>query len=142
MPKIAKKEFDKTPRRVRKGEIQRKSQDNQDPFDYCICSWKEWMYGDADRDLGLKAMGGLISNADGYGTDPAEQDQARDTRIAIATDAMIDSLKLIHRWAIYESTGVATAWKFPNANLITTYEAARQELEGLLRKNVCTGVLF
>ncbi len=142
MPKIEKKEFDKTPRRVLKGESHTKNWQNEEPFDNCLRCWKTWMFGDADRDLGMKAMGGLISNSDGYGADPAEQDQARDTRIAVATDAMIDSMKLIHRWAIYESTGVGTVWKFPNADLIITYEAARQELEILLRKNVCTGVLF
>lgn len=129
-------------RRVPKGQAKRESRGNQDPFDYCLECWKDWMFGDADRDLNAKAMGGLIGNIDGYSCDPYEQQQASETRIAAASDAMIDGLKIIHRWAIYESTGVGTPWKFPRADLIATYADARIELESMLKKNVCTGVLF
>ena len=115
---------------------------DEDILDYCLCCWSEWMRGDADRDLRAKPMGGLMGNADGYGADEDEKQQARDTRMAVATDAMIDSMTMLHRWAIYTSTGVGTAWKFPRADLLETYSAARIALELLLRKNVCTGILF
>jgi hypothetical protein len=112
------------------------------PLDECLACWKGWMHGDADRDLGAKPMGGLVGDADGHGVDMYEQQQARDTRIAIATDAMIESMQRLHIWAIYKLCSLATPWNFPNADLLSVGEEARQVLVEKLKKNVCTSVLF
>lgn len=130
------------PQRVRKQDVQAARQVMPDGLEYCLACWKAWMHGDADRDLGAKPMGGLASDTDGYGISSAEQQQARDTRVAAATDAMIESLSRIHIWAIYRSCSVGQVWDFPNADLIAVAEEARAALTTKLKKNVCTGVLF
>lgn len=112
------------------------------PLDVCLACWKTWMHGDPDRDLGAKPMGGLVGDTDGHGVDAHEEQQARDTRIAIATDAMIESLDRIHVWAIYRLCSMATPWRYPNADLTLVGEDARQALLAKLKKNVCTSVLF
>jgi len=112
------------------------------PLDECLACWKAWMHGDADRNLSAKSMGGLVGNTDGHGADIHEQQQARDTRIAVATDAMIDSLPRQQIWAIYRLCSLATPWRFPGADLVVVGEQARQALLVKLKKNVCTSVLF
>jgi hypothetical protein len=113
-----------------------------EPLDYCLDCWKEWMAGDADRDLGAKTMRGLVGDEDGYGVDLHESQQSRDRRIGAATDAMIESLSRLHFWAIYKSCSIDTAWRFPNADLIETAMEARDALTGKLKNNSCTGILF
>jgi hypothetical protein len=129
-------------KRVKKSDVVPDSWVKPDGLLYCLDCWQEWMHGDADRDLGAKPMGGLAGDADGYGISSAEQQQARNNRIAVATDAMIDSLKRIHIWAIYTSCSVGKVWNYPNADLISVAEEARVALTEKLKKNICTGVLF
>ncbi|CDG84554.1 hypothetical protein [Janthinobacterium agaricidamnosum] len=112
-----------------------------EPLDMCLDLWKIWMAGDADRDLGIKTTR-FLNGGDGHSVDLYEAQQASDTRIAEATDAMIDSMSRIHAWAIYRLSGQATAWTFPNASLSEVGQEARGELRKLLKKNVCTGVFF
>jgi hypothetical protein len=112
------------------------------PLDLCLELWKTWMHGDGDRDLGTKAMGGLMGDTDGHGIDVHEQQQAADMRIAMATDAMIESMDRIHIWAIYKLCSIANPWRFPNADILVVGEEARQVLFRKLKKNVCTAVLF
>jgi hypothetical protein len=57
-------------------------------------------------------------------------------------NAMVDSLPMLHRWAIYKSQGIATAWRFPNADYGNTLTAAREALEEKLRKNIATRIHF
>lgn len=114
----------------------------QDGLEICLDCWKSWMAGDADRDLGAKTMSGLVGDGDGRGPDMHEAQQASDNRIAAATDAMIDSMKLIHRWAIYKSCSMATPWRFDNADFLTVAETARIDLQQKLKRNSCTGILF
>ena len=129
-------------KRVRKEEVAFDSWVKPEPLDLCLDCWKTWMAGDGDRDLGAKTMGMLTGNSDGYGNDPAEAQQARDTRIAVATDAMIDSLKRIQIWAVYKMCGIATPWGFPNTDFMTEVAAAREALIAKLKKNTCTAILF
>jgi len=129
-------------RRVRKEEVQRDTREKLDALSYCLDCWKTWMHGDADRDLGAKTMSGLVGDSDGYGVSVYEAQQVADTKIAIATDAMIDSLKPIHAWAVYKMCSIATPWNFPNADFVTVGEQARIELERKLKNNVCTSILF
>lgn len=129
-------------RRVRKEEVQRDTWVKPDPLDFCLDCWHNWMAGDSDKDLGAKTMRMLSGNADAYGRDPAEQQQQRDNEIGAATDAMIDSLSMLHRWAIYKLCGLSTVWDFPRADLLTVGPAARVALAEKLKRNVCTGVLF
>ena len=129
-------------RRVTKSEMQVSKAIQDDPLQLCLDCWKVMMNGDADRDLKAKTMGGLIGNSDGYGVDIYEAQHASDMRIAQATDAMIDSMRLLYKWAIYRSCSIASPWRFPNADLVTVAETARLELIEKLKKNVCTSVLF
>lgn len=113
-----------------------------DPVDYCLECWKAWMYGDADRDLGTKTARGMAGNSDGHGVDIHEAQQAHDTKVAEATDAMIDSLPRIQIWAIYRMCSVSTAWRFPNADILVVGPVARAALSEKLKHNVCTGIFF
>lgn len=129
-------------RRVRKEEIEPISTIQPDGLHICLECWKSWMMGDGDRDLGVKTMRGLIGEGDGHGNDSSEAQQAADNRIAAATDAMIDSLSVCHRWAIYKICSIASSWRFPNTDFAAIAEQARNELEKKLRKNTCTAVFF
>ncbi len=113
-----------------------------DPLDLCLELWVAWMAHDADRDMGVKTMRGLSGEGDGRGVDMHEAQQATDTRIAQATDAMIDSMARIHIWAIYKLCSQATPWRFPNAVFADVAMEARAELTKRLKNNVCTAVLF
>lgn len=113
-----------------------------DPLDLCLELWVAWMAHDADRDMGVKTMRGLSGEGDGRGVDMHEAQQATDTRIAQATDAMIDSMARIHIWAIYKLCSQATPWRFPNAVFADVAMEARAELTKCLKNNVCTAILF
>lgn len=129
-------------KRVRKTEVRRESWAQPDPLDLCLDCWKIWLAGDSDKDLGAKGSRLLRGDGDGYGMTPDEAQQQRDNAIGAATDAMIDSLIPIHRWAIYSLCGVPTVWKYPNADLFLIGPEARESLALKLKKNVCTSVLF
>lgn len=113
-----------------------------DPLDLCLELWAAWMAHDADRDMGFKTMRGLSGEGDGRGLDMHEAQQAADTRIAQATDAMIDSMSQIHKWAVYKMCSLATPWRFPMATYEDVAIDARNELIARLKRNVCTAVLF
>ncbi len=110
-----------------------------EPIDYCLIRWRDWMRTGGHRDLGARVM------SDGVGgscVDVYEQQHQRDMDVAKATDAMIDSMAALYRWAIYKSCSIAYPWRFPNADPLVVIEPAREALESLLRKNSCTAVLF
>lgn len=113
-----------------------------DPLDLCLELWKAWLSEGPDRLLAAKTMRGLSGDGDGHGVDLHEAQRANDTRIAQATDAMIDSMQRIHIWAIYTMCSQATPWRFPNASFVDVAQEARSELQRLLKNNVCTAVLF
>lgn len=129
-------------RRVRKEEVRRESWAQPEPLDLCLDCWKIWLAGDSDKDLGTKGSRLLRGDGDGYGITPDEAQQQRDNEIGAATDAMIDSLSHLHRWAIYELCGVPTVWKYPNADLFLIGPEARNALTEKLRWNVGTRMLF
>lgn len=129
--------------RVRKEDIEALPvrEEKPDGLQVCLDYWRAWMYADSDRDLGAKTMS-LYSKGIRAKLDSDEQEQLWVMKVGAATDAMIESLKRIHIWAIYEANNMATPWKFPNADLVAVYEQARTLLEEKLRKNTCTAVIF
>lgn len=130
-------------RRVRKEDSPPAVKQDIDPLDICLSCWKMVMSGDSDKDLGAKSMRLLSGDGDGYGnSDPWDSQEKRDREIGDATDAMIDSLKPLHRWAIYKLQGVSTVWMYPNADLLQVGPAALDELRAKLRVNICTRALF
>lgn len=128
-------------RRVRKAEVPVQSFVKSDGLDTCLACWKVWMASDPDRDLGMKTMSGMVGEASDH-QDIYEAQQAADNRIAIATDAMINSLDRLHKWAIYRSCSIASVWQFPNANLLQASSEAKDVLSAKLKVNTCTSVLF
>jgi hypothetical protein len=128
-------------RRVRKAEAPAQHFVRADGLDTCLACWKSWMASDPDRDLGVKTMGCLV----GEGVDLQdiyEAQQAEDNRIGAATDAMINSLDRLHRWAIYRACSIASVWNFPHADVIEVFSEAKNALSSKLKKNICTSVLF
>lgn len=128
--------------RVKKQDVQIDTWVRPDPLDYCLAAWKVWMADGGQRNLGARIMGGLVGEVDGHGRDINEAQHSHDMQIAAATDAMIDSLDRIHVWAIYATCRIATAWRFPDADLVTTATEARDRLIAKLKKNECTRNLF
>jgi hypothetical protein len=117
-----------------------------DGLDVCLDYWATWM-GKSDKDLGAqrqKLGGGAREDGD-YESDQNAGDSARMRRedeIAIATDAMINSLTIAHRWAISRKCGVCTTWRYPQLDYLSVAIEACVDLEKKLRGNVATRMLF
>lgn len=113
----------------------------------CLNHWRDWMHH-SDRDLGAKGQSGLLSAADernGYDDGAAAGDAAAaraSRQIAMATDAMIDSLPRHYKAAIYRAANIASVWRFPNLDFVTTLPQAEEELREKLAKNVATRAFF
>lgn len=139
-------------RRVRKEEVTIDTWIKPDGYSRCMDCWKRWMDAD-DRDLSASrpkyGEGAEEDDEDGgnrprvaYESDPYEEQRKADYRIGEATNAMIDSLKQLYRWAIYKQCGITTQWRFPAMNLLVVLPEAENKLEEMLRKNIVTGTLF
>jgi len=113
--------------------------DQPDPYASLIACWVSYMRTD-DRDLGSRGMK-LASDAAADRDVHAEQYLA-DLKIGEAVNAMVDSLTVQHRWAIYKSQRLTAVWRFPNANYDEVLLAARDDLEAKLKKNVATRLYF
>lgn len=128
--------------RVRKADHPPAALAQPDPLDMCLDCWKSYQHGDSDRNLSAKTMHGLTGIADAYGISIEEAQQAHDSKIGAATDAMIDSMSRLHIWAIYKLCGMATPWRFDSADLLMVGPAARADLTVRLKANVACSVFF
>lgn len=128
--------------RVRKSDAKIEFIRKPDGLEICLDCWTSWLCSDPDRDLGVKTMRLPTGDADGYGRTTHEAQHEREMQIGAATDAMIESLSFLHRWAIYKLNGVASVWGFPNADLLIVGPAAQAALIDKLRRNVATSILF
>lgn len=128
--------------RVRKFDIPIVPRETLDGVERCLSCWKSWIEQKGDRDLGAKTMRGLQGDGDGYGETSVHDAQlANDNRIGAATDAAIDSLGRLHKWAIYKMCSIASPWRYPNADIMVCGPAAMDELKAKLKENCCTGAL-
>lgn len=127
--------------RIRKVDIPPRPIDSPDGVSYCLSCWKSWMQQKGDRDLGAKTMRGLQGEGDGYGeTSVHDAQQANDNRVGAATDAAIDSLKNLHKWAIYNMCSIASPWRY-TADILHIGPVAMDALKAKLKDNCCTGAL-
>ena len=126
-------------RRVRREEVARPAFDQPDPYGQLMACWADYMRVD-DRDLGSRGMK-LVSDAEDE-RDVHAQQRVADLRMGETVNAMVDSLSMQHRWAIYKSQGIASAWRFPNARYEDVLMDARDDLEKKLRNNVATRLQF
>ena len=76
------------------------------------------------------------------GRDVHQEQRLADIRMGEAVNAMVESLSIQYRWAIYRSQGISTAWRFQNASYADVLTAARDELEKKLRAHVATRLYF
>lgn len=128
-----------TLRRVRRDEVVKPAFSSADPYAELMACWVAYMRTD-DRDLGVD---GMKLNGEGVDErDVHEQQRAADMKIGQAVGAMVDSLTVQHRWAVYKSQRLAAVWRFPNADYEIVLMAARDDLEDKLRKNVATRLYF
>jgi hypothetical protein len=128
-----------TLRRVRRDEVVKQAHHRPDPYALLLACWVDFMRAD-DRDLG---MGGMKLTSDAtLDVNVHDAQRTADLKIGEAVNAMVHSLPALHRWAIYKSQGIATAWRFQNADFGSTLSAAREELEEKLRKHVATQLYF
>ncbi len=128
-----------TLRRVRREEVVKPAFNKPDPYALLMACWVDYMRTN-DRDLGAGGMK-LASDAE-PDIDVHAAQRAADLKIGEAVGAMVDSLPMLHRWAISKSHSIATVWRFPNADYAGTLQAARDELEEKLRKHVATRLYF
>jgi hypothetical protein len=126
--------------------------DEPAPLQICLGHWRDWMH-QCDRDLGAKGQSGIVNGSDehdGYDDNSAAGDAAaaRASReIAMATDAMIDSLPRHYKAAIYRSCNITSewrpsVWRFPNMDFAAVLPEAEQELAEKLSKNIATRAFF
>jgi hypothetical protein len=114
---------------------------------FCLNHWRDWMQHD-DRDLGAKVQQiGRSPDGEHEGYDDSaansEAAAARASRgIAMATDAMIDSLDRHYKAAIYRSCSIASVWRFPNLAFEVVLPEAERELTEKLKRNVATRAFF
>lgn len=126
-------------RRVRREDAVKRAFNKPDPYVLLLACWVDFMRSN-DRDLGV---GGMKLASDALAeVDVYDAQRAADLKIGEAVDAMVSSLPQLHRWAIYKGQGIATAWRFPNADFGATLTDAREELEAKLRKHVATQLYF
>lgn len=113
--------------------------DRPDPYSMLMACWADFMRTD-DRDLGA---GGMRLQSDAAAErNVHDQQRIADLKMGEAVNAMVDSLVMQHRWAIYKSQGISSAWRFPNARYEDVLSDARDELEKKLRNNVATRLYF
>lgn len=126
-------------RRVRREEVAKPAFRKPDPYVQLMACWVDYMRVD-DRDLGSRGMK-LESDAE---PDVSVHDAQRtaDLRMGEAVNAMIDSLTVLQRAAVYKSQGIATVWRFASSNYEVVLLQAREELEEKLKKNLATRTYF
>jgi hypothetical protein len=122
-------------RRVRRAEVAQPAFDKPDPYALLMACWVDYMRCD-DRDLGAGRMKLAGEGADER--DVHEQQRAADIKLGESVNAMVDSLSVQYRWAIYKSQGISRGWRFQNADYEAVLMAARDELEEKLHKHVAT----
>jgi len=110
-----------------------------DPYATLMACWIDYMRV-PDLHLSSKGMK-LIGDAPPDAT-VGEAQYIADLKLGESVNAMVDSLTAQHRWAIYKSQGISTAWRFPNANYEAVLLDARDDLEKKLRKHVATRMYF
>jgi hypothetical protein len=116
------------------------------PLDICLGHWTSWMQQD-DRDLGAKSQAGIHGGAeegeqhDGFDVAAAAADAAANRvsrEIAMATDAMINSLPRDFKAAIWRRCNMTSVWSFPNMDFTAILPQAEEALSEKLSKNVAT----
>jgi len=126
-------------RRVRRDGVATHTFNKPDAYAQLLACWVDFMRSN-DRDLGVGGMK-LVGDAEAH-INVHDAQRVADLKIGEAVDAMVSSLPQLQRWAIKKSQGIATAWRFPNADFGATLSAARDELEAKLRKHVATQLYF
>jgi len=126
-------------RRVRRDEVAKPAFQKPDPYVLLMACWVDYMRVD-DRDLGSRGMK-LATDAE---PDVNVHDAQRlaDLKMGEAVNAMIDSLTVLQRAAVYKSQGLSTAWRFASSNYEAVLLQAREELEDKLKKNLATRIYF
>lgn len=111
----------------------------------CLSCWSEWMRRD-DRDLSVSRMKlrgrGDNEPAQYIERDANEEQRQADIKTGEAVNAMIDSLPMSQRWAIYRSQGITTQWRFNSVDYATVLTDAQAALEQKLRNNIATRIHF
>lgn len=126
-------------RRVRRDEVAKPSFQKPDPYAVLTACWADYMRTD-DRDLGVGGMK-LASDAE-PDVNVHDAQRAADMKMGEAVNAMVDSLTVMQRAAIYRSQGIATAWRFASLNYESVLLQAREDLEEKLKKNLATRIYF
>lgn len=126
-------------RRVRRDEVAKPAFKKPEPYVLLMACWLDFMRTD-DRDLGIGGMK-LVGDAE---PDVSVHDaqRAADLKMGEAVNAMVDSLTVLQRAAIYRSQGIATAWRFASSNYEAVLLQAREDLEEKLKKNLATRIYF
>lgn len=126
-------------RRVRREEVAKPAFQKPDPYGLLMAFWVDYMRVD-DRDIGIGGMK-LATDAE-PDVNVHDAQRAADLKMGEAVNAMVDSLTVLQRAAVYKSQGMATAWRFASSNYEAVLLQAREDLEEKLRKHVATRLYF
>jgi hypothetical protein len=126
-------------RRVRREEVSKPAFQKPDPYVQLMACWLDYMRTD-DRDLGI---GGMKLAGDAQpDVNVHDAQRAADLKVGEAVNAMVDSLTVLQRAAIYKSQGLSTSWRFASSNYEAVLLQAREGLEEKLKKNLATRIYF
>jgi hypothetical protein len=126
-------------RRVRREEVAKPAFQKPDPYAQLMACWADYMRTD-DRDLGVGGMKLASDAAPDVNVHDAQR--AADLKVGEAVNAMVDSLTVLQRAAIYKSQSLSTAWRFSSSNFEAVLLQAREDLEEKLKKNLATRIYF
>lgn len=126
-------------RRVRREEVAIPAFQKPDPYVQLMACWVDYMRVD-DRDVGIGGMK-LRSDAE-PDVNVHDAQRGADLKMGEAVNAIVDSLTVLQRAAVYKSQGLATVWRFASSNYETVLLHAREDLEEKLRKHVATRLYF
>jgi len=116
-----------TPSRVRRTAPPALAFNRPDPSSLLMDCWASFTHTN-DHDLGSRGMK-LKGEGGAERVDPNEAQRLADIKAGETVNAMVDSLTIQHRWAIYKSRGISRGWRFNNANHEEVLSAARDELK-------------
>lgn len=109
------------------------------PLDRCLSEWSRYQRRDDARG-GYRCRDSILES-DGAADFEQLVDRV-DNDVAMAVDAMVNSLTTHHAWAIKLKCGIATVWRFAQLEYDKTRVAAEDELTKKLKRNSVTANFF
>ena len=109
------------------------------PLDKCLAEWSRYQHRNDERG-GYRYKDAILESD--CAADFEQLVDRVDNDVAMAVDAMVNSLNTHHAWAIRIRCGIATAWQFAQFQYDKTLVIAEDELIKKLKRNSATSNFF